>query len=183
MSLIKFAVPLLALSTPASLAAQHTHAPTQAHAETQIPESMRTEHEHIHHALEAATRAPGAVGEAARALAAVLGPHFERENQIALPPLGALPLLARGGIPGNADAILAMTDSLRTELPRMLEEHVHIDAAAKRLEAVAREHGADDVERMAHSLQLHARTEQEVSYPTALVVGDLIRARLGQHAR
>jgi len=180
--LMKLAVSLLALSVPGALAAQHTHAPAPAQGQggAQMPESMRIEHDHIHHTLEAATQAPGAVGAAARELAAVLGPHFERENQIALPPLGALPILARGDMPADADVILAMTDSLRAELPHMLEEHVQIDAAAKKLEAVAREYGAAEAERMASELQLHARTEQEVTYPTALLIGDLIRARRGQ---
>ncbi len=183
--LMKLAVSLLALSVPGTLAAQHAHAPAQSQGQggAQIPASMRAEHDHIHHMLEEATQQPGAVGAAARELAVVLGPHFNRENEIALPPLGVLPELARGGVPADAEAVLAMTDALRAELPHMLEEHVHIDAAAKKLEAVAREHGAAEVERMASELQTHAQTEQEVSYPTALVIGDLIRARLGQQHR
>ena len=61
-----------------------------------IPESIRVEHEAIHEALVRATKAPGSVGAAARELAAVLHPHFVREEQIALPPLGLLAPLARG---------------------------------------------------------------------------------------
>src|SRR5512146_404861 len=53
-----------------------------------IPESLRVEHEAIHAELVRATNEPGAVGKAARELAAVLHPHFVREEQIALPPLG-----------------------------------------------------------------------------------------------
>ena len=63
----------------------HSHGVT-----LEIPESMRIEHGEIHAALERATGVPGRVGEAARALAAVLHPHFEREEEIALPPLGLL---------------------------------------------------------------------------------------------
>src|SRR5689334_25339137 len=71
----------------------HTHVPAQAF---EIPASMRAEHEEIHAALERATQATGRVGEAARALAKVLHPHFVREEQIALPPLALLATLARG---------------------------------------------------------------------------------------
>jgi hypothetical protein len=56
----------------------------------QIPESMRVEHGEIHAELVRATSAPGPVGDAARELARVLHPHFVREEQIALPPLGLL---------------------------------------------------------------------------------------------
>lgn len=183
--LMKLASVLLVLLVPGRVAAQHTHVHRQAQdpVATQMPESMRIEHDHIHHALEAATQAADPVGAAARELAAVLGPHFQRENQIALPPLGALSVLADGGLPADGDRLLAMTDSLRRELPGMLEEHVQIDAAARKLEAVARAHGAAEAERMAIELQLHARTEQEVTYPAALVIGDLIRARRGEEHR
>ena len=61
-----------------------------------IPQSLQAEHHEIHEALAEATPAPGRVGAAAKELAAVLDPHFERENQIALPPLGLLAPLAAG---------------------------------------------------------------------------------------
>jgi hypothetical protein len=64
-----------------------------------IPQSLQAEHHEIHEALAEATRAPGRVGAAAKELAAVLDPHFARENQIALPPLGLLAPLAAGKTP------------------------------------------------------------------------------------
>ena len=80
-----------------------------------IPRSIRAEHEEIHSTLVEATRAEGAVGEAARALAAVLDPHFVREEQIALPPLGLLSSLAAGASLSEAvqSHALAMSDSLK----------------------------------------------------------------------
>lgn len=179
-STIVAAVAAVAVATPAT--AQHTHgAHPSAAAQTglQIPEPMRIEHEEIHAHLEAATSAPGDVGEAARELVAVLAPHFERENQIALPPLGLLAPLAHGeAIPDDVAArALAMTDSLRAELPGMLEEHVAIAAAAQKLEQVARANGSADVEALARKLQVHARMEEEVNYPAAVLVGMMLRHR------
>ena len=54
-----------------------------------IPQSLLSEHKAIHDALAKATQVPGPLGAAARELEAVLGPHFTRENEIALPPRGA----------------------------------------------------------------------------------------------
>ena len=51
-----------------------------------------------------------------------------------------------------------------------------IAAAARRLEAMAREEGNATVEALARTLQLHARGEEEIFYPAALLVGDLVRA-------
>ncbi len=146
----------------------------------EIPQSLRTEHEAIHSALEQATKAPGRVGAAAKELAAVLDPHFKREDEIALPPLGLLAPLAAGERPAGMEAALAMTDALRKELPRMLEEHKRIRGATEKLRAAAREAKALAQEQFAEDLSLHARTEEEVLYPAAILVGDIIRARMAQ---
>ena len=142
-----------------------------------IPQSLQTEHKAIHEALTEATRVPGPVGAAARELAAVLDPHFARENEIALPPLGLLAALAAGEKPAGMDDALAMSDALRKELPRMLQEHTKIRAATEKLRAVAQKEKASAYEQFAEELALHARTEEEVLYPAAILVGDVIRGR------
>ena len=145
-----------------------------------IPASLQIEHAAIHAALVEATKAPGRVGEAARALAAVLHPHFVREEEIALPPLGLLARLASGARVNDAEAVeaLTMTDALRRELPQMLEEHKRIRLAVEHLRAAARAEHATRYEQLAAELALHAQTEEEVLYPAAVLVGDVIRTRV-----
>jgi hypothetical protein len=143
-----------------------------------IPQSLQTEHKAIHDALAEATRVRGPVGAAARELAALLDPHFTRENEIALPPLGLLSALAAGEKPAGMDEALAMSDALRRELPRMLQEHTKIRAATEKLRVVAQKEKAPAYEQFAEELTLHARTEEEVLYPAAILVGDVIRGRL-----
>ena len=173
-----------ALVLPGTAAAQEKGHAGPAHQERPaqkgpigIPESMRAEHAEIHAELERATKAAGTVGAAARELAAVLHPHFMREEQIALPPLGLLAPLARGEYTEAMRAVLPMTDSLRAELPRMLKEHEAIRAATLRLGEVARAAGNEPVAELAEKLALHARGEEEMFYPAAVLVGDLVRAR------
>jgi hypothetical protein len=142
-----------------------------------LPASIRAEHEEIHALLVEATQAPGRIGVAAKAVADVLHPHFVREEQVALPPLGALALLARGDMPDNAAALLAMSDTLKAELPKMLDEHKGIRAAVQEFGRVAKAAGAAKYVQLAEQLAQHALTEEEVLYPAAILVGDLIRAR------
>ena len=175
---------LLATALPKS---PHAFAPPgqAGHAGTQksvpaIPPSLQTEHEEIHRALAEATRAPGPVGAAAKELAAVLDPHFERENEIALPPLGLLAPLAAGERPAGQQEALAMADALRKEWPRMLAEHKQIRAATEKLRTAAREQKASVHEHLAERLAAHAQTEEEILYPAAILVGDIIRARRTQ---
>jgi hypothetical protein len=145
-----------------------------------IPLSLETEHHDIHEALLEAMRAPGRVGAAAKELAAVLDPHFERENEIALPPLGLLAPLAAGQTTAGHQVALAMTDALRKEMPRMLEEHKRIRAATEKLRAIARAEKAPAAEQFAARLAAHAQTEEEILYPAAILVGDIIRARMAK---
>jgi hypothetical protein len=153
----------------------------EPHREFAIPQSIQSEHHVIHAELEVATRAPGRTGAAAKALADVLHPHFLREEEIALPPLALLAPLAAGEAPHDAAAILKMTDTLKQEMPRMLSEHARIRSALDVLRAAARDERAAQQERFAGHLADHARTEEEILYPAAILVGDVIRARMPKH--
>lgn len=155
--------------------AQETH--MQTAAGIQIPSSIQAEHQEIHRSLIEATRVAGRVGAAAKALADVLHPHFVREEQVALPPLALLAPLARGEMPEGAASVLAMSDTLRAELRAMLEEHKRIRAAVAELRKVASAAGDAKAVQLADQLAQHALTEEEVLYPAAILVGDLIRAR------
>jgi hypothetical protein len=161
------------LSMPAVGHAQY--APDPAHS--RIPESIRAEHAEIHDELARATKLAGRTGLAARSLAALLQPHVDREEQIALPPLSQLGPLASNPRAAAPAWLLPMTDSLRRELPRMLREHVAIRVATQKLATVAQSEGQPAVVRLTEKLATHARSEEEVLYPAAIVVGDLVRAR------
>lgn len=170
---VNMALLALALSAPALVAQQHhAHGPG-------IPESLRHEHEEVLHALQEAVQAPGAVGQAARGLQRVLIPHFQREEQIALPPLGVLQRLVQQQDVSDLERwLLPMSDSLRNELPRMLEEHVGIRAATQQLERAAQAAGNQPIVEFAQMLARHARAEEEMHYPMAILAGEVVRARL-----
>ncbi|HOX19401.1 MAG TPA: hemerythrin domain-containing protein [Gemmatimonadales bacterium] len=147
----------------------------------QIPSALQVEHRVIHEALLRATKAPGDIGTAARELAGALHDHFVREEEIALPPLGLLAALARGEFTPEMRAVLPMTEALRAELPRMLDEHQAIHAATRRLGEVARKAGNAEVQQLAEALALHAQSEEEVFYPAALLVGEVVESRSQAH--
>ena len=142
-----------------------------------IPRSVQTEHDHIHQELTVALGHPGRIGTAAKAVADALHAHFRREEEIALAPLALLAPLAAGEMPLSADDVLEMTDALRRELPNMLEEHKRIHGAVDQLRAAARSESCARTERLADALALHAQTEEEVLYPAAILVGEVIRSR------
>ena len=106
--------------------------------EFKTPTALHTEHEELHKMLKHATELPGKTGEAAKVVAKVLHPHFIKEEEYALPPLGLLPMLAEGKILPEMEPVIAMTDKLKSELPEMLAEHRQIEEALQELLKVSK---------------------------------------------
>jgi hypothetical protein len=76
--------------------------------------------------------------------------------------------------------VLPMTDSLEAELPKMLKEHDAIRAATAKFRAAAVKARRDDYVRFADGLAAHARQEEEILYPAAIVVGRYVKATAPQ---
>jgi hypothetical protein len=163
------------INAPRAAFAQDPHAHRAVLADFPIPESIRAEHKEIHEELVAVTKLSGKTGEAARNLARILDPHFVREEQIALPPLGLLGPLSRGAFNPSMSEIVFLTDSLHAEMPRMLADHKAIRQATLDLETAARSEQNSVALAFAEKLKVHALTEEEVSYPAAMIVGDLVK--------
>lgn len=145
-----------------------------------IPTSLKLEHEELHSQLADATKVGGKVAEAAKLVAQTLHPHFVSEEEFALPPLGILPLLADGNVTEDLKEVLEMTNKLKIGLPKMLEEHKAIVAALDKLIKAAQEENKPEYVAFAEKLKLHAKTEEEVTYPTALLIGEYIKIKFNQ---
>ncbi len=148
--------------------------------EFRIPQPLKSEHEELHAELVKAAQAGRKIGEAAKAVAKLLHPHFEKEEEYALPPLGLLSVLAEGKVTPEMGEVLKMTDRLNAELPRMLAEHKTIVAALKRLTDAAKKGKKMQYARFAEKLMLHARTEEEVLYPASILIGEYLKLKLGR---
>jgi hypothetical protein len=59
----------------------------------------------------------------------------------------------------------------------MLDEHQRIRTAVEALRLAAAAEQATKFEELAAQLALHAQSEEELLYPAAVLVGDMLRAR------
>ena len=144
----------------------------------EIPHPLKVEHEELHAQLAEATKAGGIIGAAAEGVARVLHPHFLKEEEYALPPLGLLSVLAQGQIMPEMREAVTMTDRLKAELSEMLEEHKAIVAALGIFTDASKKEKRMDYVHFAEKLILHAKTEEEVLYPAALLIGEYIKIKL-----
>ncbi len=142
-----------------------------------IPKPLKLEHKELHGELVEAIKAAGPIGKAAEAVAKVLHPHFVKEEEYALPPLGLLKVLAKGKVSEDMEEVLVMTGKLKKDLPNMIKEHKTVIAALKKLVAAAKKEKRHDIVHFADKLMLHARTEEEVLYPAAILIGEYIKLR------
>lgn len=144
----------------------------------EIPRPLKVEHEKLHEILSKATKEPGELGDAARAVANLMHPHFIKEEEYALPPLGLLGDLAEGRLTSDMKEVLGLTDKLKADLSQMLAEHKSIVAALEKLSAAAKKAKKLEYAEFAEALMLHAQTEEEVSYPAAILIGEYVREKL-----
>jgi hemerythrin-like domain-containing protein len=159
--------------------------------ELKIPESLELEHEELHEQLYKGIKEGGKVGEAAKAVADILHPHFEKEEEYALPPLGLLSFLLlegqeqrKGGkskitqeMKNNA---ISMADRLKTDLSHMIEEHRKIVGALNNLIEIAKIENKKELVQFAEKLKLHAKTEEQVLYPTAILIGEYLKLKFNE---
>jgi hypothetical protein len=146
-----------------------------------IPEPLQVEHRELHNRLETAAAESGKTGEAAKAVMKLLQGHFEKEEAYALPMLGALQTLANTSTeqkslsPAQRKDLISQGERLRTELPEMLNEHKAIAASLQNMQAAARAEQKEQVAELAEEIMLHAKTEEKILYPAALLIGDYVR--------
>ena len=145
-----------------------------------IPKPLKLEHKELHRELVEAVKTFGSIGKAAEAVAKVLHPHFVKEEEYALPPIGLLKVLAKGKVSKDMEEVLVMTDKLKKDLPNMLKEHKAVVAALKKLVAAAKKEKRNDVVHFAGKLMLHAKTEEEVLYPAAILIGEYLKEKLNR---
>lgn len=144
-------------------------------ARLQIPASIQREHKELHEQLALASKAGGETGKASEKVARLLHPHFVKEETYALPPLGMLRAFADGEVPADAEQVLALTEQFRAEYPRMLEEHEAIVAALDELIVTARAEKHPEVAEFATALMRHAEAEEEILYPTTVLIGEYLK--------
>ena len=157
--------------------AQHQHSEQAEAHSTQpalaTPSSIAEEHKHIHHQLDQALASGGETAVRARAVADVLLPHFRAEEEYAMPPLGLLTAIANGQplTSEQTRQAIQMAHELRGHYEQMLQEHQQIHSALEALASAARQEHKPKAAAFAETLMLHAQNEEQVLYPTTLLIG------------
>ena len=156
--------------------------PTTSHEEDklelQVPSSIAAEHHELHEELAGAIKSGGRTGEAAKVVEQRLSSHFENEEEYALPQLALLAPLAEGRISPDMKPAIELSDRLKADMPKMLEEHKAIVEALNTLKEAAKAENKMQAISFAEKLSAHAQNEEQVMYPAAILVGEYLKLKL-----
>lgn len=138
------------------------------------PSSLEEEHKEIHEILEKILSSSGDTANMAKQVQSRLQPHFEKEEQLSIPVLGALQPYVNGTLTEETrNRAIEISQQFKQEYPTMLEEHKQIVAALDNLENTAMQENRQDAISFIADLKSHALNEEQVTYPATIIVGEL----------
>lgn len=139
------------------------------------PSSLEEEHKEIHEILEKILSSSGDTANMAKQVQSRLQPHFEKEEQLSIPVLGALQPYVNGTLTEETrNRAIEISQQFKQEYPTMLEEHKQIVAALDNLENTAMQENRQDAISFIADLKSHALNEEQVTYPATIIVGELL---------
>jgi hypothetical protein len=142
------------------------------------PSSLEEEHKETHEKLEKIVSSSGDTANMAKQVQSILQPHFEKEEQLSIPVLGALQPYVNGTLTEETrNQAIQISQQFKQEYPTMLEEHKQIVVALDNLENTAMNENRQDVMSFIADLQSHAMNEEQITYPATIVIGELLELK------
>ena len=142
------------------------------------PSSLEEEHKEIHEKLEKIVSSSGDTANIAKQVQSIMQPHFEKEEHLSIPVLGALQPYVNGILTEETkNQAIQISQKFKQEYPTMLEEHKQIVVALDNLENTAMKENRQDVLSFIADLKSHAMNEEQVTYPATIVVGELLELK------
>lgn len=151
----------------------------QAQDMFRIPDALRRGHDEARAELVRATSETGRIGKAAGRVASLCLPHFEREEETVFPVFGLLRELSAGEVRAEMAEVVPLVSAFNAWHRGLTNQHQAIASAIQDLLAAAHYEDHREYAEFAYSLRAHEKLEDEVIYPTVLLIGKYVQERLG----
>jgi hypothetical protein len=150
----------------------------QAQQVHEIPQAIKLDHEQTLRQLAAIAKRHTRTGDIARKALVVFKEHIRREEEYIIPPLTLAPAIADGHVTPEMRWAIAMVDRIKADRETIFTEHTVITAWMNELAAAAEKAHERDALEFARSAVADSLYDTEVTEPTAIVIGEYIRAKL-----
>jgi len=142
------------------------------------PELLRRKHQELHEELLRAIDSGGELEKAAKLIEEPLYPHFMKEEEFALPPLGLLATIAEGKVDPEMRDVLTMTERLKKEMPGLIEDHLEIVQRLKHFDDAVKAEKKVEFSKFTEKISTHAQMEEDVLYPASILIGEYLQEKL-----
>lgn len=139
------------------------------------PKSLLDGHKKLFKDIDDIISRGGDIGENAKSLADISRPHFKKEEEYALPPLGILSAFSTGTWELESAAAMEMADRLEAKLSEMKKDHGVIRNILENMNVLAEKENNQNVKQFINDLKLHIEVEEQVLYPTTILIGTYLK--------
>ena len=142
-----------------------------------VPNALRLSHDEARAEFVRATMEGGRIGKAGKHLAQLCLPHFEHEEKNIFPVLPLLSDLAQGNFRPEMSEVMTMISNFRAKHEALEKHHQAIASAIEDLLQAAQREKSREFTEFAFNLRVHEMTEDEVIYPTVLLIGKYLQEK------
>lgn len=143
-----------------------------------VPDALLLAHGEARAELVRANMEGGAIATTAKRVAQICLPHFEFEEKAVFPVLALLPHLSPGNLrPEMVDA-LPLISQFRAKHEALNDQHLALLAAIEALLHAAHKQKNREIAEFAYNLRVHEKIEDEVIYPTVVLIGTYLQEKL-----
>lgn len=140
-----------------------------------VPSVLKKEHDQFLEKMARIASFQDSTGRVAKKLYELMAYHFKEEEEYVLPPLGLLPVLAMGKIPEQSEKVIQLTERFRSNSAKMIAEHQMIKAYLDEMMHADAKENHPELAGFDRELQKHAASEEEVFFPTAILIGEYLK--------
>jgi hypothetical protein len=142
-----------------------------------VPDALRRGHDEARTELVRAAMEGGRIAKAATRVAQLCLPHFEHEEKSIFPVLALLPHLAPDNLRPEMMDVMPLISDFRAKHDALNDHHQSILAAIDALLQAAHKEQNRQFAELAYNLRIHERVEDEVIYPTVVLIGGYLREK------
>jgi hypothetical protein len=140
-----------------------------------VPSVLKKEHDQFLETMTRISSFQDSTGRVAKKLYELMAYHFKEEEEYVLPPLGLLPAFAIGKIPEQTEKVIQLTERFKSNSAKMIAEHQMIKAYLDEMMLAGAKENHLEIPGFEQELQKHAAAEEEVFFPTAILIGEYLK--------
>lgn len=142
-----------------------------------VPNALQRDHDDARAEFVRADMEGGRIAKAGKRVAQLCLPHFEHEERSVFPVLALLPYLASDNLQPEMMDVMPLITAFRAKHDAIRNHHQSILAAIEALTQAAHKEKNREFAEFAYTLQVHEDLEDEVIYPTVVLIGNYLQER------